>query len=260
MDNFLGFAKGTGVIVTGAASGIGRAVAIRAAQQGLLVSAWDLSEAGVGETAATIKAGGGTCHPFGLDASDAPAVERAMAETYKLFGTVHGLVSVAGPPSFIKAEFSDAVRRTVDCARIPTEAWLAREHDGLRSAVYVVSVQGPRYGAGVQWYTVAKSAVDGYMRSIAGMRPGGLRANAVLPDVTETPRTEKYITATGGQEWDANPMGRVGLPKDIANAALFLLSPAAEYINGVSLVVDGGSSLRSLGWMRIRDVSGSAKL
>jgi 3-oxoacyl-[acyl-carrier protein] reductase len=122
------------------------------------------------------------------------------------------------------------------------------------------SVQGPRYGAGVQWYTVAKSAVDGYMRSVASMRPGGIRANSILPDVTRTPRTEKYITATGGLEWGANPMGRFGLPEDVAKAALFLLSPAAEYINGVSLEIDGGSRLRSLGWMRIADVSGSAKL
>ena len=153
MDTFLGFKKHTGVIVTGAASGIGRAVAMFAARQGLAVSAWDLSGAGIAETAAAIKADGGTCHPFALDASDPQAVEHAMAESYKLIGTVDGLVSVAGPSSFIKTEFSEALQCTVDCARVPTEAWLKRDHNGPRSAVYVASVQGPRYGAGVQWYT-----------------------------------------------------------------------------------------------------------
>jgi 3-oxoacyl-[acyl-carrier protein] reductase len=118
-------------------------------------------------------------------------------------------------------------------------------------------VQGPRYGAGVPWYTVAKSAVDGYMRSLAGMRPGAIRANAILPDWIYTPRTEKFVDAMGGIAWEANPMGRIGVAQDVANIALFLLSPAAEYLNGLSLEVDGGSKLRSLGWMRMREVSGS---
>jgi NAD(P)-dependent dehydrogenase (short-subunit alcohol dehydrogenase family) len=142
--------------------------------------------------------------------------------------------------------------------RMPTEAWIAKGPAGVKSAVYLSSVQGPRYGAGVQWYSVAKSAIDGYMRSVAAMRQGGLRANAVLPDWIVTPRTAEYVEATGGAEWSANPMGRVGLPEDVANAALFLLSPAAAYLNGLSLVVDGGVRLRSLGWMRMAEASGSA--
>jgi NAD(P)-dependent dehydrogenase (short-subunit alcohol dehydrogenase family) len=258
MDSFLRFPKGTVVIVTGAASGIGQAVAKVAARYGLVVSAWDLSEGGVGATADAIKAEGGTCVPFGLDASNPQAVENAIQQTYQRLGPVSCFASVAGPPSFGKFEFTEAVQQTIDCARVPTETWLRRGHDGPRTAVYVASVQGPRYGAGVQWYTVAKSAVDGYMRSVAGMRQGGLRANAILPDIIATPRTQKYVTATGGNDFPANPMGRVGLPEDVANAALFLLSPASEYINGISLEIDGGSRLRSLGWMRIADVSGSA--
>jgi NAD(P)-dependent dehydrogenase (short-subunit alcohol dehydrogenase family) len=258
MDSFLRFPKGTVVIVTGAASGIGQAVAKTAARHGLAVSAWDLSETGVTATADAITADGGMCVPFGLDASDPGAVENALRQTYDRLGPVSCFASVAGPPSFGTFAFTQAVQQTIDCARLPTEAWLKRDHGGMRTAVYVASVQGPRYGAGVQWYTVAKSAVDGYMRSVAGMRQGGLRANAILPDIIETPRTRKYIAETGGTAFPANPMGRVGLPEDVANAALFLLSPASAYINGVSLEIDGGARLRSLGWMRIADVSGSA--
>ena len=178
-----------------------------------------------------------------------------MQETYTRLGAVQCLAAIAAPPSFGTLDFSEGVKQTIDCARIPTEAWLAFSAESSRSAVYLSSVQGPRYGAGVQWYTVAKTAVSGYMRSVAAMRPGGLRANAVLPDWVQTPRTEQYIAATGGTDWDANPMGRVGFARDVANAILFLLSPAAEYLNGVCLEVDGGSHLRSLAWMRMRAVS-----
>lgn len=258
MDSFLGFPEGTGIIVTGAASGIGEALALLAGRQGLAVSAWDLTEAGARATADAITAAGGTAIAFGLDATDPAAVGAAMRESYARFGGIQCLAAVAGPPSFKPYDLVEGVARTVDCARVPTEAWIAQEPQAQRSAVYLSSVQGPRYGAGIQWYSVAKSAMDGYMRSIAAMRPGGIRANAVLPDWIQTPRTSQYIEATGGTEWDANPMGRVGLPQDVANAILFLLSPAAAYLNGLSIEVDGGAKLRSLAWMRMAQASGSA--
>ena len=258
MDSFLGFADDTGIIVTGAASGIGAAIAALAAAQGLHVAAWDLSDEGAEATAAAIREGGGTCRAFGLDVSDPAAVRSAMAQTYQQVGPIHCLAAVAAPPSFLPVSLTEGLNRTLDCARVPTEAWLEQEPEGLRSIVYLSSVQGPRYGAGVQWYTVAKGAIDSYMRSIAAMRPRGLRANAVLPDWILTPRTERFVAQSGGPEWQANPMGRVGLPQDVANAVLFLLSPAAAYLNGLSLEVDGGSRLRSLAWMRMAEISGSA--
>jgi 3-oxoacyl-[acyl-carrier protein] reductase len=258
VDSFLGFPEDAVICVTGAASGIGEALALLAARQGLGVAAWDLSEEGARRTAEAITAEGGNARAYGLDVSDRGEAEAAMARTCADLGPVHCLAAVAGPPSFKIADFDEGLGQSISCMRMPTEAWIAQGPAGAASAVYLSSVQGPRYGAGVQWYSVAKAAIDGYMRSVAAMRQGGLRANAVLPDWIVTPRTAEYVEATGGAEWSANPMGRVGLPGDVANAALFLLSPAAAYLNGVSLAVDGGAQLRSLAWMRMAEASGSA--
>lgn len=257
MYNFLGFEAGTSIVVTGAGSGIGEAIAVTAAKIGLRVSAWDLVEAAAKRTAEAITALGGEARALAVDAADRSAVAEAWHRTTEAFGPVSCLAAAAGPPSFAGRDFMDGVTAAIDCVRTPTEVWLEQPDADGRAAVYLSSVQGPRYGAGVPWYTVAKSAVDGYMRSLAGMRPGAIRANSILPDWIFTPRTEKYVNATGGLEWPANPMGRIGVAQDVANIALFLLSPAANYLNGLSLEVDGGSKLRSLAWMRMHEVSGS---
>jgi len=258
VDSFLGFPEDAVIVVTGAASGIGEALALLAARQGLAVACWDLSEDGARRTADAIAGEGGRARAYTVDASDRAQVDAAMAATYADLGPVHCLAAVAGPPSFKVSDFDEGLSQSISCMRLPTEAWIDAGPAGGKAAIYLSSVQGPRYGAGVQWYSVAKAAIDSYARSVAAMRQGGLRANAVLPDWIVTPRTSEYVEATGGAEWDANPMGRVGLPDDVANVALFLLSPAAGYLNGLSLAVDGGAGLRSLAWMRMADASGSA--
>lgn len=250
-ENFLKFEPGTTLVVTGGGSGIGKATALTAASQGLNVSVWDLNEDAAHASASEIKAQGGTALSFGLDVGNREAVRQAFSETIAALGPVSCLAAIAGPPSFGARDFMTGVTEAIDCMRIPTEIWAALPGSGDRSAVYLSSVQGPRYGAGVEWYTVAKSAIDGYMRSQAAMRPGNIRANAILPDWIYTPRTETYVDATGGINWAENPMGRLGLAQDVANVALFLLSPAAAYLNGLSIEVDGGAKLRSLGWMRM---------
>lgn len=257
MTDFLGFPENSSIVVTGAGSGIGRATALRAASLGLVVSAWDLSGESAQSCLEEIESNGGSGHAVGLDCSDPDAVAAAMDEAIAAVGNPALLAAVAGPPSFNEKGFMDGVQTAIDCMRVPTEVWIEKVPLELRSAVYISSVQGPRYGAGIEWYTVAKTAIDGYMRAMAANRPGGIRANSVLPDWTLTPRTEKYVETIGGIEWEANPMGRIGRAEDIANAIIFLLSPAAEYINGVSLEVEGGGRLRSLGWMRMHEISGS---
>lgn len=253
--DFLGFPAGTAIVVTGAGSGIGEAIALTCGRLGLRVACWDLSGEAAEQTAMTIRQASGDAMACSGDVSDAAVVAQCWKRTTEAFGAVACLAASAGPPSFGDKDFNTALNLAIDCMRVPTEGWLEQPCAGSRAAIYLSSVQGPRYGAGVPWYTVAKSGIDGYMRSLAAMRPGGIRANAILPDWLRTARTEQYIDATGGDEWETNPMGRVGYAQDSANAAIFLLSPAAEYINGVSLEVDGGAKLRSMAWMRMWEAS-----
>jgi len=97
-------------------------------------------------------------------------------------------------------------------------------------------------GKNVQpFYPAAKSAIAGYTRSLATRLKGKPRINAVAPGFTITPRTEPYLDNPGMMDSISRiPMGRAGYPEDIAASVLFLLSPAAAYINGVLLPVDGG--------------------
>ncbi|MDR9373085.1 SDR family oxidoreductase, partial [Conexibacter sp. JD483] len=197
--------------------------------------------------------GGGRALALEVDAADRDAVADAWRRTTAALGPARLLAAVAGPPSFGGSGFTDGVTTALDCMRVPTETWLEAVDAPERAVVYFSSVQGPLYGAGVEWYTVAKSAIDGYMRAQAAERPGGIRANAVLPDWTVTPRTSPHAAEGVDDAWPQNPMGRLGRAEDPANAALYLLSPAASYVNGVSLVVDGGARLRSLAWLRMRE-------
>lgn len=247
---FLGFTPGEAVVVTGGGSGIGAATARMAADEGLHVCVWDVSADSAQEVVADIADTGGDASAFHVDLEDREAVADTWRRTVQVAGDVSYLINVAGPASFGESDFQSGVRRALECMRSPIETWIDQGTGPEPSTALFSSVQGTHYGAGVEWYTVAKGAILAYMKSVAAMRTGGLRANAVLPDWTLTPRTQPHVgTVLGGEEWAANPMGRIGHPEDCAAAALFLVAPCSAYINGVVIEVDGGVHLRSAAWL-----------
>jgi NAD(P)-dependent dehydrogenase (short-subunit alcohol dehydrogenase family) len=235
------FTPGDILLVTGAGSGIGRAVALRAAEQRLAVSAWDIAKEAVEETVADITGAGGSAVAVTADVSVQEDVDRGFAETRAALGEARYLVNNAGPSSAVPLDFEEGLRIGVGSVRRMTDTWLAGPVPDGAALVNVSSLAGNLIGTDSDWYCAAKSAIAGYTRHLATYRNDQVRSNAVAPGMTDTPRLRGFMDSEVGKRALArNPMGRMATGDDIAYAALFLLSPPASYINGTLLPVDGG--------------------
>ncbi|MFI5914193.1 SDR family NAD(P)-dependent oxidoreductase [Dactylosporangium sp. NPDC051541] len=211
------------VVITGGASGIGAAIARLSVEQGLRPIVWDLAPTHGGSI---------------VDVRDPAAVAAAFAAA----GPVRYLVNNAGPASGGPAlPFVDGLAFTAGSVEMVTSAWLATGPPDGSAVVNVASVAGNLVGTDSPWYSAGKAAIAGYTRHLATRAAPRVRANAVAPGFIDTPRMAGFAdTPLGRSLIERNPMGRAGRPEDVAAAVLFLLSPAAAYINGVLLPVDGG--------------------
>ncbi len=237
----LGFSRGDVVIVTGAASGIGKATAVGAASVGLRVAAWDLDSDGAESTATTIRDAGGTCLAIRADVTDDDEVHAALDASETGLGTARYLVNNAGPASATDVPFREGLLAGIASVHRVTEAWLAGLVPAESALVNVSSVAGNLIGTAPDWYPATKAAIMGYTRHLATYRHQQVRANAVAPGMTDTPRLAGFTASEIGQRaLQRIPAGRLARPDEIAWAILFLLSPLASYVNGALLVVDGG--------------------
>ena len=238
----LGFRSGESIVITGAASGIGKATALMAALSGLAVGVWDMNMEGAASTADEIKAAGGKAIAVGVNVASDTEVEKAWAECSAL-GNCQYLVNNAGPGSKSDAPFEENLLIAVGSVHRVSTIWLLSHGAAAQSVVNISSVAGNFQGGGSStqpFYPTAKAAIAGYTRNFATRHAGKVRANAVAPGFTVTPRTIPYLDLPGVEENVSRiPAGRGGFPEEIASAVLFLLSPAASYVNGVLLPVDG---------------------
>ena len=234
--------EGKVAMVTGAASGIGRATAQTLAREGAAVMCADINTEGAQETADAIAAAGGTAAIVQLDVTDEAAVQAALAATIEELGALHILINDAGI-SGRGAEYHSVIDVNLNGVYYCLEhgAPLIEQHGG-GSIVSLSSIMG-LVGGSAPAYTASKHGVLGLTRTYALIYGGrGVRVNCVNPGYIETPMTEFMLRDETRREASIglHPIGRLGKPEDVANAILFLASDDASFVTGVALPVDGG--------------------
>ena len=246
--------SGRRALVTGAAKGIGAAIAARLAAAGAHVTIADLDDPTGRATADGLIARGLSASSVRCDITDptqlADAVALAAGD-----GALDILVNNAGifPTTGPIDDVSDAfVQRMLD---INVRAQYSAARDAARhmtrggSIVNLASIAAIRGGANISAYAVSKAAIVGMTRAFANeLGPHGIRVNAIAPGIIDTPGVQEQMAPlrAGGLDIDkaiaANPLRIGGRPDHIARAALFLCSSLAEFVTGHVLVVDGGAT------------------
>jgi NAD(P)-dependent dehydrogenase (short-subunit alcohol dehydrogenase family) len=244
---------GKAVLVTGAARGIGAAIAEAVVEEGGAVALLDLDPSGA-DTAARL---GGDAHFFACDVRSLEDVEHAVAEAEQALGGLDGLVNNAG----INAYF-DAVEMTEDdwdtvfavdlkAAWMLAKAALPGLIERRGAIVNISSIQAQLTIEGFFPYAAAKAGLEGLTRSLAlDYARAGVRVNAVAPGYTETRLVREWLDlqpdpAAALESVVAKiPMGRIADPREIGNAVVFLLSDQASAITGATLAVDCGLGVR----------------
>jgi NAD(P)-dependent dehydrogenase (short-subunit alcohol dehydrogenase family) len=240
----------TVALVTGGGSGIGQATARLLAARGIEVVVADVDEQAANATAAEI---GAAAAAFAVDVADAASVEAMVAFAVERFGALDWACNIAGiapqPKPFVDHSYDDW-QRTIDvnlsgvffCMQHELRQMLAQGRGG--AIVNMSSGAGVVPAPGQPQYTAAKHGVLGLTKQAAQeYAASGIRVNAVLPGQTETGPMRAYLDAMpdGGEKMLRRlPMKRMATPTEIAQAVVWLCSDEASYVNGDSLVVDGG--------------------
>jgi len=247
---------GEWAVVTGASKGIGRAIAERMFESGanvvLVARSRDDIDAAAAELC-TRASNGQTVIGLTADVADRASVAALFDELHRRIPQLHHFVANAGTgrvtPFFeLDADEVDEVvalnfTGTIHCMQLAAK--MMREHPIDNACIVVVSsIRGLGAVPGRLIYAATKAGINQAVRvAAAELAPLGIRANIVSPGITETPLTaqnpEVFAEMTA-----MVPMGRAGQPRDLAEAVNFLCSPAARFITGLNMIVDGGESLR----------------
>jgi 3-oxoacyl-[acyl-carrier protein] reductase len=237
--------------ITGAASGIGRAQAIRFAAEGAGVVVADLSEDGVQAVVATITAAGGKALGVVVDITDESSVTQAVVAAVTRYGKITTLCNTAG--------VFDQLVQTLDTSRKLWDQLMTVNLTGLFLMTNAVlphligngggvvlnmsSDAGLRGGGGGAAYTTSKHGIIGYTRQLAAAYASqGIRAMAIAPGAVDTPMIADILAKSRQAQniVGSAPGPGVAQPEDIANASVFLVSDEAKFINGVVLPIDSG--------------------
>ncbi len=252
--------EGKKAVVCGSTQGIGHACAVELARQGAAVTLMARHQGALNKVRDELPADHGQTHDSILaDFTDAPAVGQAAADYAQQNGPIHILLNnTGGPPAgpLIEAAPEDLMRgfqMHIICNQMLVQAFAP----GMREAGYgriiniiSTSVVQPIKGLGVS--NTIRGAMGNWARTLSSeLAPFGITVNSILPGYTDTVRLGSLIEGKAKRagstpqeivaQWKAGiPMGRFGSPHEIGAVAAFLASPAASYVNGVNLPVDGG--------------------
>jgi NAD(P)-dependent dehydrogenase (short-subunit alcohol dehydrogenase family) len=247
--------EGKSALVTGGASGIGRATALAFARDGARVAVADILEEAAQSTVAEIEAMGGQALAIACDVTDDDAVKAMIAATVDAYGSLDCAFNNAGIAPYqvnaggqkIADVAPEAWRRLIDVNL--TGVWLCLRHEVAQMRaqgsggviINTASILGLVGSATSSAYVAAKHGVVGLTKTAAADHAeDNIRVNAVCPGYIETPMTEETMRRRGERILARVPMARMGKAGEIAEAVIWLCSPKASFVTGVSWAVDGG--------------------
>ena len=243
---------GKSAVVTGAASGIGRASAIALAHAGATVVVADVDNTGGAETVRLVASGGGDVCFVHADVAREEDVASLVAACVARYGHLDCAVNNAGIAARgeLTHELSEEAWNRVLAVNL-TGVWLCLKHEvaqmlarGRGGAIVNMASVAGLVGGTTSVYAASKHGVVGLTKQAAlEYAPRGIRINAVCPGVIQTPMVDRAFAVRPGLEerWRAaEPIGRLGTPEEVAAAVVWLCSEAASFVTGVALPVDGG--------------------
>ena len=232
-------------VVSGAASGLGKAVAMAYAHEGAKVFLADINEEGLLETLSAIGQDGGTAKALKVDTSDPDQVAQMIAAASEAFGRIDIQANIAGVlvRKSLLGHSVDDWKRVIDinlsgvfyCIKAVAPVMIQQKYGKIINMGSIAGMVGYAYPS----YSASKAGVVNLTRELSmELAPHNININAICPGVIKTPMIrpeleKEYVSKT--------PQGRLGEPGDVAAAAVYLASEEASFINGTTLVIDGGA-------------------